>query len=374
MPPKILVVDDEPTSFDVVEGVLYREPYTLHYASSGTEALRRLDSLKPDLVLLDMMMPLMDGASVCRQLRENPDWRHIPVIMVTALSSKEDLYNCLEAGADDFVGKPVNALELRARVRAMLRIKSQYDELVAARERVEQLSRSREEMAHAIVHDLRHPVTSMLFACELLLQASLDDPLMQRLHVMKAEAQRLGEMLNMLLLTAKMEAHHLTLQREAVDLSELIRDTLLPWRDAATQKQVQLQQVGDREPPMLNLDTGLLRRVLDNLITNALKYAPPESQITVGLETEAEAIVLTVADQGQGVDPQWSETIFNRFETGDALGSGSEHIGLELAFCRQAVQAHGGSLSVSANAPKGAVFSVRLPLSVPNVAMVANHE
>ncbi len=333
----------------------------MHYASSGAEALRRLDSLKPDLVLLDMMMPRMDGAAVCQQLRENPHWRQIPVIMVTALSRKEDLYRCLEAGADDFIGKPVNALELRARVRAMLRIKSQYDELTAAREQVEQLSRSREEMAHTIVHDLRHPVTTMLFACELLLQAGLEAPLNQRVQVMKTEAQRLGDMLNALLLTAKMKANHLTLRPEAVDLSELIRDTLRPWQDAASQKQVQLPQAGNLEPPMLNLDSSLLRRVLDNLITNALKYAPEQSQITVSVQTEAEAVVVSVADQGQGVDPQWRETIFNRFETGSATGK--DHIGIGLAFCRQAVQAHGGSLSVTANQPHGAVFSLRLPLA-----------
>ncbi len=363
MSPKILVVDDEPTSFDVIEGVLYHELYTLHYASSGSEALRRIDSLKPDLVLLDMMMPRMDGAAVCQQLRANFDWRHIPVIMVTALSSKEDLYRCLEAGADDFIGKPVNALELRARVRAMLRIKSQYDELVAAREQVEALSRSREEMAHTIVHDLRHPVTTLLFACELLLQAELAVPLKQRVQMMKTEVQRLGDMLNMLLLTAKIEAQQLVLQPEAVDLSELIRDTLLPWQDAAAQKQVRLQQAGDRDPPILNLDSGLLRRVLDNLITNALKYAPAQSHIIVDVQTEAAAVVVNVADQGQGVEPQWSEIIFNRFETGAATGN--EHIGLGLAFCRQAVQAHGGTLTVAANQPQGAVFSLRLPLSTP---------
>lgn len=127
----ILVVDDEERVFDVIEGLLMREGYQLTYAPSALEAIQKLDALQPDVILLDVMMPQMDGIEACRQIKANPNWKHIPIIIVTALTSKEDLARSLDAGADDFISKPINSLELRARVRSMLRIKIQYDALAA---------------------------------------------------------------------------------------------------------------------------------------------------------------------------------------------------------------------------------------------------
>lgn len=112
----VLVVDDEATAFDVIEAHLFREGYELFYAPSGAEALERLDAIEPDAILLDVMMPHMDGLAVCHAIKSNTDWKHVPIIMVTALNSKEDLARSLETGADDFITKPVSGIELRARV------------------------------------------------------------------------------------------------------------------------------------------------------------------------------------------------------------------------------------------------------------------
>ena len=122
--PRILVVDDESSARNTLEAFLFGEGYDLAFAASGPEALARLDELVPDLILLDVMMPGMDGFKVCQRLKTDKRWRHIPIILVTVLDSKEDLARGLDAGADDFLSKPVNGLELRARVRSMLRIKS----------------------------------------------------------------------------------------------------------------------------------------------------------------------------------------------------------------------------------------------------------
>jgi DNA-binding response OmpR family regulator len=127
----ILVIDDEESIFDVIEGLLIREGYELIYLASGKAALERLDEIQPDVILLDVMMPQLDGIETCQLIKANSSWKPIPIIMVTALDSKEDLARCLEAGADDFLSKPINSLELRARVRSMLRIKLQYDALAA---------------------------------------------------------------------------------------------------------------------------------------------------------------------------------------------------------------------------------------------------
>jgi DNA-binding response OmpR family regulator len=127
----VLVVDDEESIFEVIEGLLYREGYDLTYVASGKEALSQIDEIQPDVILLDLMMPDLDGIETCKQIKANERWCHIPIIMVTALNSKEDLARSLDSGADDFLSKPINSLELRARVRSMLRIKLQYDALVA---------------------------------------------------------------------------------------------------------------------------------------------------------------------------------------------------------------------------------------------------
>ncbi len=125
----ILVIDDEPSNFEVIEALLPSEDYILNYASRGQEAIADLDTFDPDVILLDVMMPDMDGFEVCQRIKAMPQWQAVPIIMVTALSSKEDLGRCLAAGADDFICKPVSSIELRARVKSMLRIKKQHDRI-----------------------------------------------------------------------------------------------------------------------------------------------------------------------------------------------------------------------------------------------------
>jgi two-component system, sensor histidine kinase and response regulator len=125
----ILVVDDEPNNFEVIETLLTNDDYDVYYASSGEEALARLDVFNPDVILLDLMMPVMDGLEVCKRLKLMRKWRSIPIVMVTASSGKNVLSNCLEAGADDFINKPIDGTELRARIKSMLRIKKQFDRI-----------------------------------------------------------------------------------------------------------------------------------------------------------------------------------------------------------------------------------------------------
>ena len=143
----ILIVDDEPDNFDVIEALLPNESYKLHYANCGEDALSSLDKFNPDVILLDVMMPGIDGFEVCRRLKLMPQWQAVPIIMVTALASKEDLARCLAAGADDFVNKPVNGLELRARVNSMLRIKKQHD-------RIQSFSKLQRNNIHSLANNL----------------------------------------------------------------------------------------------------------------------------------------------------------------------------------------------------------------------------
>jgi diguanylate cyclase (GGDEF)-like protein len=144
--PSILIVDDEPNNFDVVEALLGDQNYILNYSASGLDAIACLDIYQPDLILLDVMMPGFDGVQTCQRIKAMEQWHHVPIIMVTAISTKENLSYCLQTGADDFISKPLNALELRARVGSMLRIKRQYDELQAALKQQEVLEAEKLEL------------------------------------------------------------------------------------------------------------------------------------------------------------------------------------------------------------------------------------
>src|SRR5262245_5502577 len=129
---QILVVDDERTARDTLEAFLYPENYHLLFATNGFEALNCLQTFEPDVILLDVMMPGLDGYEVCQQIKANEAWRHIPLILITALNSKAEVVRGLDTGADEFLSKPVNGYELRARIRSMLRIKRQHDQLAAS--------------------------------------------------------------------------------------------------------------------------------------------------------------------------------------------------------------------------------------------------
>jgi two-component system, sensor histidine kinase and response regulator len=143
----ILIVDDEPDNFDVIQSLLSNESYKLHYAINGEQAIAALDKFDPDVILLDVMMPGLNGFEVCKQIKGMSKWQSVPIVMVTALSSKEDLSRCLASGADDFVNKPVNGIELRARVSSMLRIKKQHD-------RIQSFSKLQRHNIHSLSSDL----------------------------------------------------------------------------------------------------------------------------------------------------------------------------------------------------------------------------
>jgi DNA-binding response OmpR family regulator len=167
--PSVLVIDDEPDNFDVIDTFLSNQDYHLYYAADGQEAIASIDTYNPDLILLDVMMPVMDGIEVCRQIKAISKWQVVPIIMVTALSSKSDLANCLSAGADDFISKPVNAVELRARVHSMLRIKQQYDNIQTL-SRIQEntinvlegtLNELRGNLASSLSHELNTPLNGI---------------------------------------------------------------------------------------------------------------------------------------------------------------------------------------------------------------------
>jgi signal transduction histidine kinase len=356
--PVVLVVDDEPANFDVVEILLFKEGYELHYKDNGAEAIASLSEVKPDLILLDVMMPDMDGIEVCQNIKNDPLYCHIPIIIVTALSDKEDLARCLDAGADDFVSKPINSTELRARVRSMLRIKTQYD-------RIQDTMRLREEMMQTIVHDLRNPLIGIMLGCDSLKTLDVPARSKKRIEQISQTVAQLRLLIDDILTIGRIEAKKLVLSLSEVDMTEMAQSVLDGFEPLATSKQIQLIGELPSESIYVSGDKHLIRRVLDNLIDNAIKFSPQDSSIILSVETlppnpdRQDLVKIQVIDQGIGISPEQKQVIFEKYEVGNIV-LGLSQIGLGLSFCKMTIEAHNGSISVANNQPKGAIFTIVL--------------
>ncbi len=354
----VLVVDDEPANFDVIEILLFKEGYELHHQDNGADAIASLTTINPDLILLDVMMPDIDGIEVCQQLKNDYQWQHIPIIIVTALSDKEDLARCLDAGADDFISKPINSTELRARVRSMLRIKSQYD-------RIQETMLLREEMMQTIVHDLRNPLIGILLGCDSLKILDLPDRAKKRITQIGKTIERMRFLIDDILTIGRIEANKLILNRTKFDITELAKSAIADFEPVTTSKQIQLLGEFATEPAYTFGDKHLIRRVLDNLLDNAIKFSPQQGSITIRVEClpknpdRQDLIKIEVIDCGIGISPEQKQVIFEKYEVGNIV-LGISQIGLGLSFCKMMIEAHQGAISVTNNQPKGAIFTILL--------------
>lgn len=357
MPKKqvILIVDDDPNNFDVIEGLLYKYDYKLFYTSSGKSALAQIDSIKPDLILLDVMMPEMNGMEVCQIVKGKKEWQCIPIIMVTALNDKNDLAQCLEMGADDFISKPVNGIELAARVQSMLRIKSQYDSL-------QEMLKLREEMTSIIVHDLRNPLANIILCAGILKMPNLSQEVYgQKLEEINNSGDVLNNQIDTLLQMAKIQSGKLVLAYKETNLNDLLNSELNSFRNIAQSRNIDLVLNIPDTVKSFSLDSQLIRRVLQNLLSNAIKFSPENSKVICALNYyDNDSFEIKIIDSGKTISDQQKELIFEKYQIGEPV-KGAKQIGLGLSFCKMAIEAHNGTIRVENNPEgKGNVFVIKI--------------
>ncbi len=363
----LLIVDDDLSGFYVIEALLFKDGYDLQYVENGFKALDHLEKQLPDLILLDVMMPELDGIEVCRQIKSHPQQGHIPIIMVTALDSTDDMVACLEAGADDFISKPVNGLELQARVRSLLRIKQQHDRLQDALKLQESTLKLRQDMAAMIVHDFRNPLTNIGINCELLKEMGLLEKQQKKIHKILNAWEKLKGLTDDLLVMAKMESGQLLINPESVDLCQLVQQAINGFESLVIRKEIELKLDCPQACLTVSIDQNLCRRLIENLLSNAIKFSEPKTCVTLQVQTLSkpdEIAQIRVLDQGRGVNPELRQSIFEKYEIGQPI-QGVSQMGLGLAFCKMVVEAHGGQVFVEENQPQGSVFIVEFPLTVP---------
>ena len=373
---KILIVDDEEKNIKLLKGMLFSENYTLFEACGGQEALGMVDDIQPDLILLDVMMPGINGFEVCRQLKLADQTKTIPIVMVTALREKAHRVKALEAGADDFLSKPVDSTELEIRIKSLLRIKSYHDELLDnyieiadKNEKLLELEKTKEGLTHMIVHDLRNPLGALYGFIDLALlnKQNLSEDQLELIEGCANSCQELKDMINSLLDINKMEEGRLELKKTKTRLEEIIDSTMRQFAPKANAKQVALHFHNPDRLPMISMDCGLIKRVMANLLNNAIRHTPCDGTVTITAQNPADngSFHIRVEDTGDGLAPEYHQTVFDKFEQVRLKNKGIKvgASGLGLSFCKLAVEAHGGRIWVESDGEgKGARFQFTLPI------------
>jgi len=366
--PDILVVDDDPRNRKLLEEYLLAAGYDVRVAPDGRTALAAASERPPDLVLLDVMMPDLSGLEVCRQLKNDPRTRLCQVVLVTALDGAPHRVVGLDTGADDYIAKPVRREEFMAKVRSMLRARRLLAELEEAREtlalrnaKLEELEGLKETLTQTLVHDLKNPLAAVLGNLELM-ERKADESVMHLVRRSKAAAWRMHQMILNLLDIGQLEEGKLLLHPECLDAGSLARKACQEMEGGAAQRGVTLEIVADEATAVLKGDAAVLRRVLDNLLSNAIEHSPQGGIVRVAVTLCDEGIEIAVSDQGSGVPPEFRERIFEKFQRLESRKSmPGANRGLGLTFCRLAVEAHGGTIWVDDAPEHGALFRALLP-------------
>jgi two-component system, sensor histidine kinase and response regulator len=354
---RILVVDDQPSNLQVVGSMLGGLGYDILPASDGPTALKRLSFRLPDLILLDVLMPGMDGVEVCRQIRRNSAWVDIPVIFLSAADDKDLIVRALEAGGMDYVTKPFNHAELLSRVRTHLDLK-------AARDRLQQLAEDKDELLGILAHDLKNHLGGVQMSASLLRDrmARHGDSRSAQLseNIWHSTNQLLGFVKEFLANSAA--DHSIALQPERVNLGDAAARAVQDYREAAQRKNLDFRLQLPEEPVTVLADQHAVSQVLDNLVSNAVKFSPPDKSILVAVRSDANGALCSVQDQGPGLNEEDKSRMFRRYGRLSTRPTGGEpSTGLGLSIVKKLVKAMDGKLSCDSQVGQGTTFTVWLP-------------
>lgn len=351
---RILVVDDQAANLRVVSMLLTRQGYEVATAESGEKAIESYGASEPDLILLDMMMPGMDGFEVLQALRDHERPLRAPVVFVTAAHDRDLLLRAFEAGVVDYVTKPFLPEELLARVNAHIGLK-------LTRDRLERVAREREELVNLVAHDLKNPLTSVLFASDLLRSGGCKPERVPRYLEMIHESatDALGYIRHYLESRAGQQAGE---AKASASLAETIDWLLRRYEMQLESKGLHVALVPPPPEARVAIDERVLRQVSENLITNAMKYAPGSELTLIGRAGAPGFWQLIVADRGPGIPPAKQRELFKPFvrlhEGGHDDGVSS---GLGLSLAKQIIANAGGQLWYEDRKNGGARFVIELP-------------
>ena len=387
----ILVVDDQPQNRELLEAYLVAAGYKVRLATNGREALQAVAESRPDVVLLDILMPEIDGYEVCRRLKADPETAFIPVVILTALQDVEHRLKGIDTGADEFLTKPFNHVELFTRVRSLLRTKALHDEIVATNRLLEErvaertaaleralrdlreTDRVKTEFLANISHELLTPLTPVKGYIPALLQqvfGPITAEQRQTLEIISTSVDRLHGLIENLLTFMRWEAGHVPVRLETMALEAVVGLAVEITRQDAGEKQIALEtEIAPNLPPIrgdLTALTSALRQVLDN----AVKFTPDGGKVTLGMRAvtaDSEgpvSVELTISDTGVGIPADALPRIFDKFYQADASATRRHGgTGLGLAIVKRILDAHGAQIAVHSRLGQGTQIQMEFPAS-----------
>lgn len=373
----VLIIDDNALNRDMLVDYVESLGYEGAAAAHGQEGMEIVARRAPDAILLDLDMPIMDGYAVLDALQAHEEWRHIPVVMISAKDDLQTMTDVLGRGAVDYMPKPFKPSILKARLHASFERKDLRDrerallrDLEASYRDLRAAEANRDALTHMIVHDLGNPLAVIKMNAEMLqMGAAMGSPippsmLSDRVGHIASASSSMDLMIRSMLDIAKMEAGQLEPQLERQDPGALLRTLQARFRAVADEAGMQLDvEVPGGDHPA-RYDAVLLERVLANLMANAFKYAHGADRLV--LRYRPDTLQIDVEDNGPGIPESARERIFEKFYQAEATpGTARVGIGLGLAFCRMALGVMGGSIRVESAEPQGSRFVLTLPASTP---------
>lgn len=362
---RILVVDDDRLNRRLLAAILNPEGCEVVEADSGERALELYAVAPPDLVLLDVMLPGMNGFEACRELRRRYGDSAAPVIFITARAESDDVVEGLAAGGVDYLPKPIRAKEALARICTHLQIRHLLAEQQILVGELSTANAAKNRLLGMAAHDLRNPLASIRGLAEFLrdgVVGPLTPGQLDLVETIHTASKQMLELVNELLDVATIEAGELKISLEMTDLTELVEKAVYLANIEASAKQTKIEMVPHDRPPPHLLDPNKIRQVVDNLLSNAIKFSPPGSTVSVEVEAIPGSIVLAVRDQGPGIPEAEHHKLFKDFgRTSTRPTGGEKSTGLGLAICRKIVDAHHGTITAENLPGRGCVFRVTIP-------------
>ncbi|MCP4406094.1 MAG: response regulator [bacterium] len=368
----ILAVDDNPQNLGLLFNYLDLAGFTVLLVRESQSVVGHVEENLPDLILLDIMMPGLNGFEVCRLLKENSKTRDIPVIFMTARSGVEDKVRGFEVGGVDFVTKPIQYKEVLARVKTHITIRKlqkqleeKNDCLEKQREEFSKLNASKDRFFSILSHDLRAPFTGLCGMTEILIEHFNEyqpSEVKKSLQKFKKTTDNLYSLIENLLTWSGIQSGKIDFKPQMIPLIGSFANLLQLFSSNAEQKQIHLKNSLEK-PFSVYADVRMLDTVLRNLMSNALKFTHPEGSITISAVQEDRMLRISVADTGLGIDPKYHDKLFRIDTEYKCPGTAGEHgTGLGLVLCKEFVEQQGGTIRIESTVGVGSVFSFTLPM------------
>ncbi len=371
--PLVLVIDDVAQNLQVLNASLAEHGYRVAAAKSGEQAFKALERIQPDLILLDIMMPDMDGYEVCERLKSNRRTKNIPVIFLTAKSESTDLIKGFESGGVDYIIKPFQTPELIARVKTHTELKRNRDLILEyslqIKDRATELERLNDEKNQFLgiaSHDLKNPLGNILTLSQLMKSMPDPDPkqLDEFMAIIERSAKKMLSIIENLLDVNRIESGELKVKKDTIELREALTQVKDSFLKAAEKKAITVHFSVPESPVECRTDPMLLSQILDNLVSNAIKYSPKEKQVWITLEQTAEAALIHIKDEGPGFSEMDQAKLYQKFARLTAQPTGGESsTGLGLSIVKKLVEAVDGDIALESEVNQGSTFILTLPLS-----------